>query len=84
MARALELLQGRGFEIPFIIISGAIGEEIAVAVVKMGAADYILKDRLARLGPAISQAMEQTRLRTERKRTEEELRTIYAQLQHLQ
>lgn len=68
--RALELLQDRALEIPFIIVSGAIGEETAVATMKLGAADYLLKDRLARLGPAIHQAMEQRRLRQHRKHME--------------
>ena len=52
--RALELLQERGLDIPFIIVSGTIGEDTAVAAMKLGAADYLLKDRLARLGPAVA------------------------------
>jgi DNA-binding NtrC family response regulator len=77
--RALEVLHERGLEIPFIIISGS----TAVAAMKLGAADYLLKDRLTRLGPAVSQAMEQARLPKERKQVEEELRATYAQLQYL-
>src|SRR5580704_9688534 len=69
--RALELLKQSGLELPFIIVSGTIGEETAVAAMKQGAADYLLKDRLTRLGPAVSQALEQNGLRRERKRTEE-------------
>jgi PAS domain S-box-containing protein len=65
--RALELLQERALEIPFIIISGNIGEDLAVSAMKEGATDYLLKDRLARLGLAVNQAMEQSRLRRERK-----------------
>jgi len=67
--RALELLKERELEIPFVIISGTIGEDLAVAAMKMGAADYLLKDRLARLGPAVEQAIEQGRLRKESRRT---------------
>jgi len=48
--RALRLLQERGLDIPFIIVSGTIGEELAVSAMKEGAADYLLKDRLARMG----------------------------------
>ena len=48
--RALKLLQEAGLEIPFVIVSGAIGEDLAVAAVRLGASDYVLKDRLARLG----------------------------------
>src|SRR3990172_7577889 len=72
--RALQLLQERGLDIPFIIVSGTIGEELAVNAMKRGAADYLLKDRLARLGTAVAQAMEQHRLHRERKQVEERLR----------
>ncbi len=50
-ARALRLLQERGLDIPFIVVSGFIGEDIAVATMRQGAADYLLKDRLVRLAP---------------------------------
>ncbi|MDR3403517.1 MAG: PAS domain S-box protein [Chthoniobacter sp.] len=72
--RALELLRERGLEIPFIIVSGTIGEDLAVEVMKRGATDYLLKDRLGRLGIAINQALEQGRLRRERRKTVEALR----------
>src|SRR5580700_9268698 len=71
--RALELLKQRGLGIPFIIVSGTIGEDIAVKAMQDGAADYILKDRLARLGPAVERALEETEVRDERKRAEEQL-----------
>ena len=77
--RALELLRERDLDVPFIIISGTIGEDIAVDVMKQGAADYLMKDRLTRLGPAVSQAIEQTRLRRERKQTEKSLRQSEAE-----
>ena len=50
---ALQLLQERGLDLPLVIVSGCIGEEMAVECMKAGAADYFLKDRLARLGHAI-------------------------------
>src|SRR5579864_2763858 len=56
--RALELLQQRGLSVPFIVVSGTIGEEAAAAVVKLGAADYVLKSRLSRLGSAVRRAMQ--------------------------
>jgi starch phosphorylase len=56
--RALELLQQRGLGIPFIVVSGTIGEEAAAAVVKQGAADYVLKSRLSRLGSAVRRALQ--------------------------
>jgi PAS domain S-box-containing protein len=63
--RALELLLARGLDIPFIIVSGTIGEEVAVAAIRLGAADYLIKDRLTRLGTAVAHALEQRRLRIE-------------------
>ena len=77
--RALDLLKGCALDIPFIIVSGAIGEDTAVAAIKQGAADYLLKDRLARLGPAVVQAMDHKRLREEKRRVDEEAR-LEAQL----
>ena len=55
--RALAILQECQLDIPFIIVSGTIGEERAVQVMQRGATDYIIKDRLARLGPAVDQAL---------------------------
>jgi PAS domain S-box-containing protein len=56
--RALELLQERALDVPLIVVSGTIGEEPAVEMMRKGATDYVLKDRLKRLGPAIDAAME--------------------------
>jgi signal transduction histidine kinase len=67
---ALKLLQERGLDIPFILVSGTIGEELAVSAMKQGASDYLLKDRLARLGQAVAHALEQRRLRSEGKQAE--------------
>lgn len=64
--RALELLSERGLAIPFIIVSATIDEETAVAAMKRGAADYLIKDRLTRLGPAVEHALGEARLRRER------------------
>jgi len=64
---ALDLLREHDFDVPFIVVSGAISEEIAVECMKRGAADYLLKDRLARLGPAVQHALEQTQLRAEKR-----------------
>lgn len=71
--RALEVLQECHLEIPFILVSGTIGEDTAVTAMKMGASDYLLKDRLGRLGAAASQALEATRLRAERRKAEQAL-----------
>src|SRR5438132_1043347 len=61
--RALKLMQEAGLEIPFIIVSGAIGEDLAVSAVRLGVVDYVLKDRMARLGTAVQNALEQAKLR---------------------
>ncbi|WP_414662254.1 hybrid sensor histidine kinase/response regulator [Horticoccus sp. 23ND18S-11] len=71
--RALELFHARGLEIPFIIVSGTISEEVALQAFQLGMADYLIKDRLSRLGVAVRRALEQQRLRAERKRTEDSL-----------
>jgi diguanylate cyclase (GGDEF)-like protein len=62
-SRALKLMHEVGLEIPFVIVSGAIGEDLAVAVIRQGAMDYVLKDRMARLGTAVKNAIEQAELR---------------------
>lgn len=72
--RALQILREQRQEIPFIIVSGAIGEEVAVAAVREGAADYVLKDRLGRLGTAVQNALEQRALRQREQKSAEELR----------
>ncbi len=71
--RALQMLKDRGLDIPFIIVSGSIGEDVAVSTLQEGAADYLLKDRLTRLGAAATRALEAKRLRDKRRQAEEEL-----------
>src|SRR5687768_1174959 len=63
--RALEIMRECQLDIPFIIVSGTIGEERAVLVMQGGGADYIMKDRLGRLGQAVAQALEKKCLRSE-------------------
>jgi len=82
--KALEYLKERGLDIPFILMSGTMGEEIAVQAIKMGAADYILKDRPARLGSAVRNVMQERKLRTGKikaeqtsRRMEERLKILY-------
>jgi PAS domain S-box-containing protein len=81
--RALELLQERGLEIPFILISGTIDEEVAVQAMKNGAADYILKDRMARLGQAVDHALAALALRIKNQRVEQALRESEAKFRLL-
>jgi diguanylate cyclase (GGDEF)-like protein len=70
---ALQLLKATGLEIPFIIVSGCIGEDMAVECMKAGASDYLLKDRLGRLPHAVSQALERKRLMEEKRQAEQRL-----------
>jgi len=74
--RAIELLAQRGLDVPLVIVSGVVPEETIVAAVRAGAWDYLLKDRLARLGDAIRTALENRRLRAEHRRVEEALRDV--------
>jgi len=60
---ALDLMRSSGRNIPFILVTGSLGDEAAVDCVKRGAADYVIKDHLSRLPIAIRQALEQRRLR---------------------
>jgi two-component system, cell cycle sensor histidine kinase and response regulator CckA len=67
---ALAALQAYGWDIPFILVTGTLGEERAVECVKQGAADYILKQNLTRLTVAVRRALEECRVREERARAE--------------
>jgi CheY-like chemotaxis protein len=71
---AMAMLQKRNLDIPFIIITGAIGEEAAATVMKSGAHDLILKDNYSRLGPVIDREIKQCEIRREKRRIEEALR----------
>lgn len=70
--RALTLLKDRGLSVPFILVTGGY-EELGVACLKHGAADYVIKDRMARLGPAVIQALEEHELRVEKRAAERAL-----------
>ncbi len=82
--RALELLKERKLDVPFIIVSGSIGEDIAVAAMKRGAADYLLKDRLARLGLAVNHALAQRLIRRERQQAADEIQKQLHELRRWQ
>jgi len=70
---ALETHKEKGLDLPFIVISGAIGEDMAVAMMKAGASDYIMKDNLARLAPAVERELREAKMRQERKQAEKAL-----------
>ena len=72
---ALELLRSKGYaDLPFIIVSGQIGEDAAVAAMKAGAHDYLMKNDLARLNSAIERELREAEVRRERRRARMELR----------
>lgn len=68
---ALKLLKTFGFNIPFIIVSGVIGEETAVSAMKLGAHDYIMKGQLTKLVPVIERELREAEIRRERRKVEE-------------
>jgi two-component sensor histidine kinase/CheY-like chemotaxis protein len=71
--RALRLLQENQLDIPLLIVTGSQSEEAAVECMKEGASDYLLKDRLTRLGPAVSRALERKRLRAEKRQADQRI-----------
>lgn len=80
-ARALELLKQRGMRLPFVVVSRAIGEEQAVALMREGADDYVMKDRLGRIGSAVRQVLDQTRLRKEHAASQAALERLNRELE---
>jgi len=78
------LLRERGLDIPFIIVSGTVGEETAVAAMRLGVQDYLVKGKLARLVPAIERELRESSERQARRKAEETLRKTEVQLLHAQ
>ena len=70
---ALALVRERAPDMPFLVVSGSMGEDSAVAAMKAGATDYIMKDRLQRLAPAVERAIEEAAVRRDRRRLEQQL-----------
>ena len=71
---ALKIVQEKRLDVPFIIVSGTIGEEVAVASIKAGAHDYVMKGKLARLVPAVERELRDAEVRRARAKAEAELR----------
>ncbi|MHB8772621.1 MAG: LuxR C-terminal-related transcriptional regulator [Syntrophales bacterium] len=71
---ALKIAVGKCPDVPFIFVSGALGEETAIELLKQGATDYVLKSRLSRLAPAVARALQEVEERRERKAAEEALK----------
>jgi len=78
---ALELVQDRRPHVPVVFVSGAIGEERAIETLKQGATDYVLKDQLSRLGPAVRRALREAEERRARREAEEALRRAHDELE---
>jgi PAS domain S-box-containing protein len=78
--RALKLALELKPDIPFICVSGTIGEEKAVELLKLGASDYVLKDRLGKLALAVQRALKETEEQKKRKQAEEELKNMLDEL----
>lgn len=74
--RALEIAMEKGLDIPLILVSGFVGEEKAVEAMRKGAHDYIMKDNLARLVPAVKRELKDAEIRRERKRNREMIRQL--------
>lgn len=81
--RALEIAQRIAPQVPFIFVTGTLGEEVAIDMLKQGATDYVLKNRLTRLAPAVSRALSESEEKRERKRAEERLRQSHDRLRAL-
>jgi PAS domain S-box-containing protein/putative nucleotidyltransferase with HDIG domain len=81
-AAALKLAHVNKTDIPFIIVSGAIGEDTAVALMKSGAHDYVMKDKLAKLPVAVERAIREAKIRRDKKMTEEMLKMSRENFRH--
>src|SRR6201984_512323 len=71
-------------DVPFIFVSGTLGEEVATEALKLGATDYVLKTRISRLVPSVPRALREARERAERKQADEKLRRSEAYLTEAQ
>ena len=81
---ALRLLQDSGLDIPFIIVSGDIGEEAAVAAMRSGAHDYLSKGNLTRLNAAVAREMREAEMRREHRMKADEERRLQRQMEDKQ
>jgi len=80
---ALDLLRERGLEIPFVLISGMLGEERAIESVKAGATDYVMKEKLERLAPVVARAIADRMELAKRRAAQQALREAHRRLQAL-
>lgn len=78
---ALAIVREKYPDLPFVFVSGKLGEEAAIESLKSGATDYVLKSRLSRLGPAVQRALNEATERSKQRRTEKELEKAYAEIE---
>lgn len=79
--QALETLRSIGLDLPFILVSGSVGEQMAVDSMRAGMNDYIFKDNLSRLCPAVQRELREAQVRNDRRQTREALYRAYADLE---
>lgn len=79
---ALEIAAEKAPETPFIFVSGVLGEEIATEAFRKGATDYVMKQRLIRLPSAVDRALAEAREKAERRRAEQQMELLVAELSH--
>jgi PAS domain S-box-containing protein len=77
---ALKIVRKAHPEVPFIFVSGTLGEEVSIEALKLGATDYVLKTRLSRIGPSVRRALREAEEKIQRRRAEEALRRNEAYL----
>ncbi len=80
---ALALVRDSGLDLPFLLISGTVGEDVAVEAMRAGAHDYLLKDRLTRLGAAVERELHEAEERRERRRAQDAERAAQAETRRL-
>ena len=78
---ALAMVREMRPDLPFVFVSGKLGEEAAIESLKSGATDYVLKSRLSRLGPAVQRALTEAKERAKQKKTEKELERAYLEIE---
>lgn len=75
-ARALQIVKQTGIDIPFVLVSGKIGEDVAVSLMREGALDYVMKDNLRRLVEVVKRELEDARIRRDLKEAEQNVQTL--------
>src|SRR6185369_9082135 len=78
---ALAMVRERHPDLPFVFVSGKLGEEAAIESLKSGATDYVLKNRLSRLVPAVQRALTEAKERAKQRKTEQALERAYVEIE---